>query len=415
MMRCERSDVPSTTILKRNIKNSVEFTREAQTLIAQIKEARVMKSSFMQNHNAQAEVEVSEPIEKTLPTIEDLNRTNSKIPEKKRASRAERVNEKLNLYRHDPEARNLLAQRTLECKVVCAREILDRNICSLRSLSPEVRLDRIAAQANKASEHRSIVLKNCTEMHERMHLHWLNEPHNRIMRLREEAKRAKMEHYFNVFNAFFKTISSILVVTDILHSFRAIRIRKNAELGILKWIRTWKSKKRVKSALVIQRCHGAFRQRKALLNKSSDIIKFVLKHSKIAIMAKNALDRMRGRMVEVRAHWRMNKAIRWFKYRIILYQLTMFDSERLRRVRETGKTHQTILKEKAVSSVSVIMNSSGVHSGSSQLQSFVTTLSSASVFIAAGLRLFFFAVFCCLISFFPQKPKVDFEASRICI
>jgi hypothetical protein len=91
-------------------------------------------------------------------------------------------------------------------------------------------------------------------------------------------------------------------------------------------------------------------------------------------------------MVEVRARWRVNKAVRWFKYRVIMYQLTMYDAERLRRIRELGKTHQDFLKEKAVSSVSAIIHSSSVQPGSSQLQTFVTTLSHASNFISAGLR-----------------------------
>jgi hypothetical protein len=119
------------------------------------------------------------------------------------------------------------------------------------------------------------------------------------------------------------------------------------------------------------------------------MIKYVLKNSKIAIMAKNALDRIRGKMHEVRAHWRMNRAVRWFKYRIILYQLTMFDSERLRRIREQHKTTQDVLKEKAVSSVSAIRNS-GLQAGMSgahQLQSAVVAASNVSSFLSIGTRL----------------------------
>jgi hypothetical protein len=377
----------TTTKLKlHRVKKSHEFALEAQQLIAYIKDARALKSTFISNSASESAQEVAETTDKSLPSIQDLNKLNAKPSFKRRPSRAERVNEKLDIYRCDPEAREMLMQRNLDSKIVFAREILDRNIGFVRSLSPEVKLERIAQQASKATEHRDGVLRNYTEIHEKLHLHWLNEPHNRIVRLKEEAKRAKMAHYLQVFHAFYRTVNSVLIVTETLQLIRTSRIRKNAELGILNWIRRWKVKKRVRSAIIIQRCHAAFHMRRQTLHKSAEIVKFVLRNSKIAIMAKNALDRMRGRMGEVRAHWRLNKAIRWFKYRIILYQLTMYDSERLRRVRESGKTHQVVLKEKAVSSVSAIIKGSGVQSGVNQLQSFVTTLSHASGFIAAGLR-----------------------------
>ena len=120
-------------------------------------------------------------------------------------------------------------------------------------------------------------------------------------------------------------------------------------------------------------------------------------------------------MDEVRAHWRLNKAIRWFKYRIILYQLTMYDAERLRRVRESGKTHQTVLKEKAVSSVSAIMKGSGAQSGVNQLQSFVTTLSHASGFIAAGLRFVLFVSHLRLLMLISetQSPSQTYPCTRM--
>ena len=405
----------ATNLKLHHVKKSHEFAQEAQQLIAQIKDARALKSTFISSSTVETAQEIPESIDKSLPSIQDLNRLNSKQSFKKRPSRAERVNEKLDLYRYDPEARDLLLQRNLDNKVVFAREILDRNIGFVRSLSPEVRRERIALQANKATEHRDDVFKNYTEMHEKLHLHWLNEPQNRIIRLKEEAKRAKMVHYLQVFDAFYRTVGSVMIVVDALQVIRTNRIRKNAELGILNWIRRWKVKKRVQSAIIIQRCHGAFRTRRKILQKSAEIVKFVLKHSKIAIMAKNALDRMRGRMDEVRAHWRLNKAIRWFKYRIILYQLTMYDAERLRRVRESGKTHQTVLKEKAVSSVSAIMKGSGAQSGVNQLQSFVTTLSHASGFIAAGLRFVLFVSHLRLLMLISetQSPSQTYPCTRM--
>jgi hypothetical protein len=368
------------------MKKSLEFAREAQQLISQIKDARSLKNTFITSNTAEPSAEVREPIDKSWPSIEDLDMASSKKGFKKRPSRSERVNEKLNVYRFDPEARESLLQRTLDHNVVFAREILDRNIGIVRSLSPEVRRERIAQQANKAAEHRDDVLKNYTEMHERLHLHWLNEPQNRIIRLKEEAKRAKLAQYLQVFHAFYVTVKNVLALTNTLQTIRTDRIRKNAELGILNWIRRWKVKKSVRSAIIIQRCYRAFNKRLKNLNESIHIIKFVLKNSKIAIMAKNALDRMRGRMVEVRARWKVNRAVRWFKYRIIMYQLTMYDAERLKRIRDLGKTHQDFLKEKAVSSVSAIMHNSGAQSGSKQLQNFVTTLAHASNFIAGGLR-----------------------------
>jgi hypothetical protein len=387
LTRSEQTTNSQTAKLKQHrVKSSLEFAREAQQLISEIKDARSLKSTFSAIQNAEPVGEVREPIDKSLPSIEDLKLIETRKLIKKRPSRAERVNEKLNMYRYDPEARELLSQRNSEHKTVCAREILDRNIGIVRSLSPEVRRERIAKQANKATEHRDDVLKNFTELNEKLHAHWLNEPQNRILRLKEEAKRAKMAHYHQVFNAFYMTVKNALAVMDILQLIRTNRIRKNSELFILNWVRRWKVKKRVKSAIIIQRCHGAFHKRRQNLHKSAEIIKFVLKNSKIAIMAKNALDRMRGRMVEVRARWRVNRAVRWFKYRVIMYQLTMYDAERLRRIRELGKTHQDFLKEKAVSSVSAIIHSSGAQSGGSQLQTFVTTLSHASNFISAGLR-----------------------------
>ena len=388
LTRSEQSTNSQTMakLKQHRVKSSLEFAREAQQLISEIKDARSLKSTFTAIQNAEPVAEIREPVDKSLPSIEDLKSIDTRKLIKKRPSRAERVNEKLNLYRYDPEARESLSLRNMENKTVCAREILDRNICIVRSLSPEVRRERIAQQAYKATEHRDDVLKNYTELHEKLHTHWLNEPQNRILRLKEEAKRAKMAHYNQVFNAFHMTVKNALAVTDMLQLIRTNRIRKNSELFILNWVRRWKVKKRVKSAIIIQRCHGAFHKRRQNLLKSAEIIKFVLKNSKIAIMAKNALDRMRGRMVEVRARWRVNRAVRWFKYRVIMYQLTMYDAERLRRIRELGKTHQDFLKEKAVSSVSAIIHSSSVQPGSSQLQTFVTTLSHASNFISAGLR-----------------------------
>jgi hypothetical protein len=394
ILRSEQStNMQTASMLKQHrVQNSREFLREAQQLITQIQDARSLKSTFIPpKHNIETSVELRESTDKSLPSIDDLNRMNAKKLIKKRQSRIQRVNDKLSLYRDDPEARDLLIQRNEESRVICAREILDRNIGIVRSLSPDFIRERIALQASRATEHRDDVLKNCTELHEKLHLHWLNEPQNRIIRLRAEAKRAKLAHYLQVFNAFYKTVKTILIVSDTLQLIRTSRIRKNAELGILNWIRKWKVNKKVRSAIIIQKCHRTFYRRRQKLHTSADIVKFVLKNSKIAIMAKNALDRMRGRMVEVRAHWRVNRAVRWFKYRIILYQLTMYDAERLRRIRELGKTHQEVLKEKAVSSVSAIMHSSGVQgSGSSQLVNFVTALSHVSGFIGASIRLVMF-------------------------
>ena len=371
---------------QQRVKKSLEFARDAEQILSQIKDARLLKSTFITSSTVEPVVEVRGPMDKSLPSIDDLDRISCKKVFKKRPSRIERVNEKLNAYRYDPEARESLLQRNLDHKVVCSREILGRNISMVRSLSPEIRLERIAQQASKAAEHRDEVLKNYNEMHEKLHSHWLNEPLNRINRLKEEARRCKMVHYLQVFHIFYMTLSDVMIAVDVLHSIRTQRIRRNAELGILNWIRRWKIKKSVRSAIIIQRCHRAFIKRKHTFDKSIGIIKFVLNNSKIAIMAKNALDRMRGRMVEVRARWKVNRAVRWFKYRIIMYQLTMYDSERLRRIRDVGRTHQEVLKEKAVSSVSAIMNNSGVQSSSKQLQNFVTTISHASNFIAAGLR-----------------------------
>jgi hypothetical protein len=382
----------ATRLKQRRIKNAREFADEAHQLITQIKDARSLKSTLIQIDSAESAVDIPEPIDKSLPTIEDLNRVmqmNAKKTGDKRPSRAERVNSKLDVYRHDADARDMLLKRALDSKTICARDILDRNIGFVRSLSPEVRRERIAEQASKRSEHRDYVLKQYTEMLEEFHLHRLNEPHNRISRLKEEAKRAKMAHYVQVFNGLYRTIQSVLIVLDTLHLIRANRIRRNAELKILTWVRKWKIRKRVHSAFTIQRCYAKFHRRIRMLGQSTDIIKYVLKNSKIAIMAKNALDRMRGKMHEVRAHWRMNRAVRWFKYRIILYQLTMFDSERLRRIREQHKTTQDVLKEKAVSSVSAIRNS-GLQAGMSgahQLQSAVVAASNVSSFLSIGTRL----------------------------
>ena len=402
---------------QRCIKNAREFADEAQQLIIRIKDARLLKSTLIQIGSAESEVEVPEPIDKSLPTLEDLNRVmqiNVKKLGEKRPSRADRVNAKLDVYRQDSDARDVLLKRTLDHKLFCGREILDRNIGFVRSLSPEVKRERMAQQASKRTEHRDFVLKQYTEMHEELQLRRLNEPHNRILRLKEEAKRAKVSHYVQVFSELCRTICCVLFVMDALHLIRAKRIRSHAELMILTWVRKWKIKKRMKSAYIIQKCYSKFHRRNVMLRQATDIVKYILKNTKLAIMAKNALDRMRGRMNEVRAHWRMNRAVRWFKYRIILYQLTMYDSERLRRVREQHKTTQEVMKEKAVSSISAIRNSG--MSAAHQLQSAVATISNVSSFISIGTR--FVHSFACYLLIFlcgSQKSQVHFEPAYLLV
>ena len=92
----------------------------------------------------------------------------------------------------------------------------------------------------------------------------------------------------------------------------------------------------------------------------------------------------------------------------------MYDSERLRRVREQHKTTQEVMKEKAVSSVSAIRNSG--MSAAHQLQSAVATISNVSSFISIGTR--FVHSFACYLLIFlcgSQKSQVHFEPAYLLV